>query len=192
MAHAAAVGRGGRGQLLVGRGGSGKSTTSLLCVDDGMEIAGDDYVLLTFDPEPEAHSLYHSAKMHTAFLQTALPHWTDRVAAEIGPERKSLFYLHECRRGQVRRKLSIDGILLPKITTSPDARLSPAATGVALLGVAPSTMYQLPNARQATLSFFTRFVGSLPAATLHLGTSVRSGPRQIDALLAHGDLRHAA
>jgi hypothetical protein len=130
--------------------------------------------------------------MHTAFLQTALPHWAARVAAEIGPERKSLFYLHECCGEQVRRQLSIEGILLPRVTASPQASLSPATSAAALLGVAPSTMYQLPDARQTALSFFARFVGGLPAATLHLGADVRSGPRQIDALLHPRGLSHAA
>ena len=35
--------------LLAGRGGSGKSTTAITCVDAGMQYVGDDYVLLTRD-----------------------------------------------------------------------------------------------------------------------------------------------
>ena len=86
ISHAAAVGRDGKGVLLAGRGGSGKSTTAICCVDAGMEYVGDDYVLLTRTPTPTAHSLYNSAKIHTAFLRQALPHWQDRVAGEMGPE----------------------------------------------------------------------------------------------------------
>ena len=69
IAHAAAVGRDGEGVLLVGRGGRGKSTTAAACVDAGMEYVGDDYILLTREPRPTAHSLYNCAKIHSSFLR---------------------------------------------------------------------------------------------------------------------------
>ncbi|MDX1948590.1 MAG: hypothetical protein SFU86_24600 [Pirellulaceae bacterium] len=183
LVHAAAVGKCGRGVLLVGRGGSGKSTTALLAVEAGLDYVGDDYVLLTSDPQPTAHSLYHSAKMHTAFLRATVPHWQSRVAAEIGPERKSLFFLHESRPDQVIRQLSLQAILHPRVTTHSAASLQPARASAALLAAAPSTMYQLPDARQATLSFLADLTRRLPAHSLLLGKDLLSGPRQIAALL---------
>jgi hypothetical protein len=46
VAHAGAVGRGGRFLLLIGPGKAGKSTATLACVRAGWDYAGDDVVLL--------------------------------------------------------------------------------------------------------------------------------------------------
>ena len=46
LAHAAAVGRGGRFLVLTGPGKAGKSTATLACVRAGWDYAGDDLVLL--------------------------------------------------------------------------------------------------------------------------------------------------
>lgn len=192
VTHAAAVGRNGDGILLVGRGGSGKSTTSIACVDSGMEYVGDDYVLLTRHPRPEAHSLYHSAKIHTKFLHASLRHWTSWVAGEIGPENKSLFFLREQIPAQVRASLRIVGIVQPRITSNPQARLLPAGAAQGLLAIAPSTMYQLPESRGETLAFFADWVRAVPAYLLQLGTDLTSAPRVLSQHLASEGVRRAA
>ena len=63
FAHAAAVGTQAGGVLLAGEGGSGKSTTSLACLDAGMDFVSDDYCLIASEPVPWLHSVYCSAKM---------------------------------------------------------------------------------------------------------------------------------
>ncbi len=93
IAHAAAVGRSGSGLLLVGRGGSGKSTTAAACIDAGMEYVSDDYVLLTSDPDPTAHCLYSSAKLHMHVLHQHFPRWQERVSQQVGPDAKAVFFL---------------------------------------------------------------------------------------------------
>ncbi|MCI0492231.1 MAG: hypothetical protein L0Z07_04765 [Planctomycetes bacterium] len=192
VAHAAAVGRGGQGVLLVGRGGSGKSTTAIACVDAGMEYVGDDYVLLTRTPRPTAHSLYQSAKIHTPFLRQTLSHWEGWVAKEIGPEGKSLLFLNEHLPQQIRNQLTIHGVVQPRVTTSPQARMDRQPASQGLLAIAPSTMYQLPEARQATLSFFAKWTREVPAYLLHLGTDLTSAPRVLSQLLAEEAMHHAA
>jgi hypothetical protein len=192
VTHAAAVGRDGEGVLLAGRGGSGKSTTAICCVDAGMEYVGDDYVLLTNAPTPTAHSLYNSAKIHTAFLHRSMPQWRSRVAAEIGPERKSLLFLHECLRSQVRDRLTIRGVIQPKVAPLRVARITRQPQSLGVLAIAPSTMYQLPEARQASLSFFADFMRDVPAYRLDLSTDLSSAPRELSAFLAGKESRHAA
>lgn len=44
--HAACIGRGGQGILLLGRSGSGKTTVSLHCLLDGLEFLAEDSVLV--------------------------------------------------------------------------------------------------------------------------------------------------
>ena len=58
LLHAGAVGSPDAGVLVGGVSGSGKSTLTLACVEDGLGYGGDDYVVVTLDPEPTAHTLY--------------------------------------------------------------------------------------------------------------------------------------
>jgi len=192
VTHAAAVGWNGEGILLAGRGGSGKSTTAVCCVDAGMEYVGDDYVLLTAAPIPTAHSLYNSAKIHTEFLQQAMPHWRDRVAGQIGPERKSLLFLRECLPRQMRDRLIIRGVLQPKVGPLHESRIAPQPASLGVLAIAPSTMYQLPEARQATLSFFADWMRDTPTYRLDLGSDLASAPRALLRFLSGKESRHAA
>jgi hypothetical protein len=69
--HAGLVSRGGRGVLIVGGSGRGKTTTTLDCLDGGLDFLGDDSVGLG---EPEeggfvGHSLYNSARVHPGQLR---------------------------------------------------------------------------------------------------------------------------
>jgi hypothetical protein len=65
LVHAAAVGNASGGVLIGGKGGSGKSTTALCCLESDLFYAGDDYTLLGLDRGPVVHSLYNSAKLNS-------------------------------------------------------------------------------------------------------------------------------
>ena len=68
---AAAVGQAAGGVLLVGAGGSGKSTCALSCLTSDLLYAGDDYVAVELRPEPRVLSLFCSGKLepdHAALL----------------------------------------------------------------------------------------------------------------------------
>jgi hypothetical protein len=184
VAHAAAVGKDGRGLLLVGKSGSGKSTASLACLYHGMEFVGDDYVLLLRDPSPRAYSLYSTAKMHTHFLREVLPDWSEMAAVEIGPESKSVFFLHERLPESLRRSLEIRAIVIPQVNHAEEARLSrrPAAEG--LLALAPSTIFQLPGARREAMSYFSDFIRGMPVYAMTTGADLASGPKALLELLS--------
>jgi hypothetical protein len=183
LAHAAAVGQEGRGLLLVGKSGSGKSTASLSCLHHGMEFVGDDYVLLTHDPQPVAHSLYSTAKMHAAFLGEALPAWKGRVAAEIGPENKAVLFLNETAPDALRPRLELRAVVMPQIADQQQATLAPRPALEGLLALAPSTIFQLPGARREAMSFFSNFMRGMSVCAMKTGTDLASCPRALLELL---------
>ncbi len=63
LLHAAAVGDADGVVLLVGDGGSGKSTTAVLCSQAGLGFLADDFCLLEPGASPRVHSIYRSAKL---------------------------------------------------------------------------------------------------------------------------------
>lgn len=183
LTHAAAVGRYGRGVLLVGPGGSGKSTTAVAALDAGLDYISDDYTLVTIAPNPVAERLYGSAKMRTEFLPTALPGWSLRAVRTIGPERKSMFLVDQFAATQLVSRLELTALCVPRIADRESAAVEPLAAKNALLALAPSSLYQLPGARRPAFEFLRRLVQSLPAYTLWLGRDVASGPRALAGLL---------
>lgn len=65
LAHAATIGlKDGSAVLLVGPGGSGKSTTCARMILSGNQTCGDDYVLMAFDGDQVvAHAIYRTVKL---------------------------------------------------------------------------------------------------------------------------------
>jgi hypothetical protein len=192
VCHAAAIGKHGQGMLLIGAGGSGKSSTSIACLNAGMEYVGDDYVLLTCDPVPKAHSLYHSAKIHTPFLRQAFPQWRGRAAAQIGPQNKSLLFINECLPRQIRSSLEIRANFQPKIDPANQASYRPLSNAQALLAIIPSTLNQLPDAHRETFSFLSRWVQAVPCYALPLGRDLASAPNRLLQYLIEKEARRAA
>ena len=154
MAHAAVIGEKGRGILLVGRSGSGKSTAAMTCLDAQMSYLGDDYVILKRNPTPTAYSIFNSAKLHTAYLEASLSHWKRHVAGIIGPDVKSLLFIHECAPALMCENLQIACVVMPQFTGAQRAALTRRPPAEGLLALVPSTMFQLPWARPTALSLF--------------------------------------
>lgn len=62
--HGGAVGVGGRGVLLIARGGGGKSTLSASCLLSGMDYVADDYVLVSAEGPLRAVPMFSTLKMN--------------------------------------------------------------------------------------------------------------------------------
>jgi hypothetical protein len=179
IAHAGAVGRPGGGVLLGGRGGSGKSTTALLCLAAGMSYAGDDQVLV--DPEAAfAHGLYATAKVLPATIArfAALAPLVAGATRPLSGEKLVAFLAH---RPGVGARFPLRAIVLPQVTAGP-ARLLPISAGETLRRLAPSTLLQ-STGTAATLAALARVTARLPGYQLDLGDDPGRVPSLIDELL---------
>lgn len=183
MVHAAAVGTASGGVLLVGKGGSGKSTTALTCLHAGMNYAGDDYVLVSASPSPSVHSIYNSAKINAdnlgrlPFLREVVSN-ADKLASE-----KALVYLHKYHPERVKKSFPLKAVLLPCVTGGQSSRLKKTSPSQALAALAPSTIFQLPGSGTKALRTMARLVETLPCYVLELGSDLRMIPRVITELL---------
>ncbi len=85
IVHAAAVGRGEDGVLILGAKGAGKSTTSLACMLEGLDFVADDFCLLDQqDGTWLATPLTHTARAEEGTL-ALLPQLRERITNHGAP-----------------------------------------------------------------------------------------------------------
>jgi hypothetical protein len=159
LAHAAAVATDRGGALLAGRGGSGKSTTALLCAIAGLRYGGDDYVGLTANPAI-AHALYSSAKIDATSASMLR-----EVALHIAPQEneKGVALLPD-----VADSFPIRALILPRVTGG-ISQLRRASGAEALRALAPTTVFQLPGNDGSTFAWMAAIAREVPAFALALG-----------------------
>jgi len=187
LVHAAAVGNSTGAVLIGGKGGSGKSTTALTCLESDLSYIGDDYTLLGLDSEPVVHSLYNSAKLNNDHVQrfpALLPKLanTERLAEE-----KALLFVNEHYPWKVVDRLPVRAILVPRVTGLAETRLKRVSVAMTLAALAPSTIFQLPRAGNEAFKFLATFARQLPCFSLELGTDLSAIPPAIERLLTEID-----
>ncbi len=172
LIHAAAVGSAKGGVLLAGKGGSGKSTTALASINSDLLYSGDDYCLVTADPEPYVYSVYSSGKVNAEdierfpFLKPALSN------ADHLDTQKALYFFYKHFPGRISTRFPIRAILLPRVTGSPDTRLKKIPSSAGLLALAPSTIFQLPGAGDGAFRILADIVKKTPTYILEVGTNL--------------------
>jgi hypothetical protein len=183
LIHGGAVGLPRGGVLLVGRGGSGKSTAAAACLDSPLRYAGDDYVLVRAEPQPYVYSLYNTAKLEPANLRrfpALLPALAnaDRLDTE-----KGLAFLWEHFPDRLALGFPVRAVLLPRFGGGPGTRLRPATPGEALLAAAPTTIFQNRRTGREVFEQAASLVRRAPAYVLETGTDLAHIPRVILRLL---------
>lgn len=174
--HAGLVEKGGRGALLVGAGGSGKTTSALRCMMDGFRFVSDDYVgLESLDPGFRGHGLYGSTHVDPEHLRAAFPELARHaVEGRLPEEDKWLVLLTEVSPERLQARASIDVLLLPVVTDRDEPRLRPASKADALRRLAPSSLLMLPYARSPDLGRLASLVDALPRYWLELGRDLEA------------------
>jgi hypothetical protein len=173
--HGGAVGENGAGVLLVGSGGSGKSTTTLLCLNAGMLYAGDDYCAVNCDAPVYVHSLYNTAKLLPRdldrFPELRTRVWNPQSLVENSQD-KATFFLTDLARERMSLGFPLRALLIPRVTKQTGTYLTPCGPAAALAAMAPSTVAQLPNSGQADMDRMVTLVSNVPAFILHLGSDL--------------------
>lgn len=183
--HAGAVGTEQGAVLLAGKGGSGKSSTALSCLNSDLLYASDDYCLVETDPKPMVYSLYNTAKLKGKEDLARFPHLAplfnnlDRLDQE-----KAMIFVREHFPEKIINQLPLKAVLVPRVTGKPDTKISPTSAMVALKALAPSTIFQLPKTGQSAFARMSRLVRQVPAYCLELGTDIPQIPQTIAQLLS--------
>lgn len=158
LVHGAAIGVRGRGVLLAGPGGSGKSTTTLACLAAGLQIVGDDYAAIELtDGGARAWNLYGSIKVG------------ERGMGPGGRDERRTLILGEDLPGRPTAALDLAAVLLPRIGGGPQSQLTRASSADSLRALAPSTLLQAPHEEGQSLGILADLARAVPAYHLHLG-----------------------
>lgn len=184
--HGAAIGYRDGGVMLVGKGGSGKSTSALACLKSSLLYAGDDYCLVSANSSGgfDTHSLYCTAKLVEINNLNSFPELADNV---INPQRiageKVALSLYGYKVGKLIDKFPLRAILVPVITGGTSTQILPCSPQHALMAIAPSTLSQLPSSGKEDLQFLGDLTRNIPCYRILLGTDLRQVPERISALL---------
>jgi hypothetical protein len=169
VVHAGAVGLPGGGVLLAGPGGSGKSNTALGTLTSALGYAGDDFTVLSVDPEPRADSLYSSGKLNPADL-ARLPFLEPALAnRERLPEEKALFLLADRWPHKLLAGFPLRAVLLPCVSGAAVSSLRPAAPAEGLNTLAPSTFELSPAIEPGALGRLAELFRRVSCYHLDLG-----------------------
>jgi hypothetical protein len=182
--HGAAVGNENGCLVLAGGGGSGKSTTALACMLNGLDYIADDYLLLqSVDSQLMAHSVYCSAK--TAETSIALmPHLFEHITnPDQWLQEKALLYLSEIPDTRLTGSMTVRAIAIPTVSGNVESSFSPLSKSKALLALAPSTIFQQPGTGANRFDFLSRIVRDIPCFSLSVGSDLRALTDMIISIL---------
>ena len=180
--HAGCISVADRGALVVGRSGSGKSTTCLACLRHGFGYLGDDQVGLEEQPDGgwAAHSVYAAAWVEASHAQR-FPHIVPTSAAlHRRADDKLMVPLVDSSRDRIRRWAGIDVLLAPSIVPGGGGTLVPLSPGQMLLHLTPSVMLgSLPRPDRAMFDRLARLANAVPAFRLEIGEELTTIPTAV-------------
>jgi hypothetical protein len=169
--HAGLVVRNGRGILIAGESGSGKTTTVLNCLLAGFDFVSDDYVGLQARAQGgyDGHGLHGSVHVHPEHLRRFPVLLQHGIAGRRVEEDKVLIPLSQVFPQRLRPSHGIDLLVLPRVTGADRARLIPATKSQALFRLAPSSLWMVRHAKGEGLPVLAALVERVPCYWLELG-----------------------
>jgi hypothetical protein len=187
MVHAGLVAKKGRGVLLAGPGGSGKSTSAVMCAYAGFDYLSDDLVGLeiTSDGYFVGHSLYNSTFMEPDHLKRFTQVERHAISGRYWFEKKHLVLLSQISSLRFARSCRIHSIVLPRVLHRPSSVLRRASKGETLMALAPSSL--LVGERSYAMEGFNklaRLVQQVPCYWLELGDALDEIPGVLEGLLS--------
>lgn len=184
--HGGSVGTENGGVLLVGRAGSGKSTSALACLRSELLYAGDDYVAVCVEPAPRVQSLYNSGKLEPDHVRGLLPHLLPALANRDRLDvEKAVLYVHEEFPKQATQGFPLRAIVVPSVRAEQrEPRIVRTGRAAAFAALAPSTMVQLHTAGSDAWAMMSTLTESVPCYGLELGSDIDAIPHAIADFLA--------
>ncbi len=174
IVHAAAITDDRAAILVTGRGGAGKSTAALACLQAGLGYLGDDMVMVGpvgTDAPIRVHSLFCTAKLERNAIHQ-FPGLAESVVPAAGQRDDKEILLLERRFAD---QLVLDRPLLAGVVPSRamrgfSAACARLASAQAFLHLAPNVLLQLPGKRDTSTKRLRHIASTLPFYAVDVGT----------------------
>ncbi len=186
LAHAGTLGLDGRGVLLAGAGGAGKSGTVVAGMLNGLDSVGDDYVLVDLQGGASARPLFSTLKQDPkGFARLGLK---ERLGAgrPLNWQGKHTFHIDEIAPRPMIATLDIFALMVPHIGSGETSSIMPMSRRDAMIALAPSGIAQMPGERESGFRFFSDLTRLLPCYRLSLGPHPEEIAGTIADFLARG------
>jgi hypothetical protein len=194
LLHTGLIAHAGAGVLLPGESGSGKSTTSLAGLAQGLEFLGDDFVGLERAGGGAflGHSIFSTAcvvKDNLARLPELRPH---AVEDRFALDEKPILFLSEILPERIRATVPIRAVAMVRIRNE-RTQILPARRADALRHFAASTLHTVvPRPGREALRMIGELVENVPAWWLLLGPDLRDIRPAIERILSGASGAHAS
>ncbi|WP_342071656.1 hypothetical protein [Yoonia algicola] len=183
LIHAGSLAVDGRGVLLAGAGGSGKSGTVLSGILHGLQTVGDDYVFV--DPASlTAYPLFDTLKQDHAGLKRLQLEDHPAIPKQVNWQNKYQFYLSDFGEAGRPDHIQLGALLLPKVSGAAKTTLTTATAKEAFLALAPSGVSQIPGDRPLLYAVAAEVSRRLPCYRLDLGPDPAEIARAIRQCIA--------
>jgi hypothetical protein len=183
LCHAATLGLDGRGILLVGAGGSGKSGTCLAGIANGLDTVGDDYCLVEQGEGVATYPLFNILKQDPAGVARTLGDAACKAFEPLNWQGKYEIHASGLARQPFVEKLEIRAIVVPRVAHAHKSSFRPIQPGLAMRSFAPSSTFQLPDGEHEGIVFAGALCRRLPCLELQLSEDSEEISNEIRAYL---------
>ena len=185
MVHAGAVGYPNGGILIVGKSGSGKSSTCMECLNSELQYVGDDQALISLCPKLRVYSLFNSVRLHQKdqHRYSFLGGQTFRNDME---KDKNVIFLNGIIPQKLLYEMPLKAIVCPVVMDINTTRLVRIKESEVLRALAPNTLISIlamPGSGKKQFQKISSLVRSLPGYRLEIARDAKDIGQQIVNLL---------
>lgn len=184
IAHAATAGLPDRGVILFGKGGAGKSATTLAALSSGLSTVGDDYVALGSGDVTFARPLFRHVKQDPAGMDR-VPGLRERVSRSVLNWRgKVEFDPQEPFPKAFVAQMRLGAVLVPRIAHLDRPEIVAVNPSEAMLALMNTNLHQNPGEPDRGMSFFSQVLRDLPCFRLNLSHHAPANGEAVKAFVS--------
>ncbi|MCJ7626505.1 MAG: hypothetical protein MUO76_23685 [Anaerolineaceae bacterium] len=174
--HAAAVGKPEGAVLITGKGGVGKSTTALACINSGLSYISDENCVISISPEPIVYSIFSSGTLE-ADIRGRLPSLEPFLSNENRLDKeKAIYHFFKDFQPDLAKGFPIKAILVPRFLGHRDTSIQKLSSAQTLIALAPGTLFQLPGTDRESFGVMADLVRQVPCYSMETGTDLTQIP----------------
>lgn len=178
IAHAGAILAGDRALLLVGPGGSGKSTTVAAAARAGIPVLGDDLVVVgPGETGFVVHALHDAVKIGAD--SPIRPHLDAAIRASGASSGKTVYSLSDVSGQPMPASAPIAALVAVEVGGGSGSSIAPESAASMLRALAPSTVFLLRGGEHQTVGKLSGLVRSTPCYRVRLGSDPLEAARTL-------------